>query len=433
MRKLWKRIGLVVVLVVLALFGVYRGLPHSSAYKLFPEYTRVHLEAGRSSLSHFRRDEAAPHFGILAYLGEPEAQFYYGTNYYHRHLPIWHDNFDGSGLRWLRLSAGKGYPVAQTFLGLFLQRWSRSEDDHREAFAYLSERAAAGEAIAQIAVGDAHARGLGVPVDAEEAVNWYWPHAEAGIPHAQTRMGDAHANGAGVAQDDAEAMRWYLLAADREYAHAPAAFNIGHMHALGRGVPANFEMAREWWWRAQDGGDIFHLTELVASPEDLGAGIMEEPGDPFAYIPTEADLELRRLGSAFEDFGMYLTPLGRDSRSMVHAAHVSGETDLDYRDNSHPIRFAPFTHDVALLSPELRLTYSLMHMAGIGVPQSFVQAQLWFNLALRDGFGNIELGFNSLSNFLTPNQRAAVATAYEEWNPLAELSSRGRERNWLSD
>ena len=431
MRKLWKRIGLVVVLIVLALFGVYRGLPHSSAYKLFPEYTRVQLEAGREELSHFRNEEAAPHFRALAYLGEPEAQFYHGAYYYHRHLPIWHDNFDGSGLRWLRLSAGKGYPVAQTFLGLFLQRWSRSDHDHREAFAYLSERAAAGEAIAQIAVGDAYARGLGVPVDAEEAVNWYRPHAEAGIPHAQTRMGDAHANGAGVPQDDPEAMRWYLLAADPPYAHAPAAFNIGHMYALGRGVPVDFEMAREWWWRAQAGGDIFHLRELVASPEDLGAGIMVG-GD---YIPTEAELESARLSYVLEDLGLGMG--GPDEvwerEYKVRRAHELGEIDLDQDIDGFRRNPTVAIGRYAISLPPVRLTYGLMHLDGMGVRQDMAQTQLWFNLALRDGFGNPELGFNSLAGFLTADQQASVATAYEEWDPFAVLSSHGLERNWMSD
>ena len=60
--------------------------------------------------------------------------------------------------------------------------------------------------------------------------------AAAGEPEALNALGNAYANGQGVPQNTAEALKCYKQAADRGF--APALFNLGMMHELGRGVAA---------------------------------------------------------------------------------------------------------------------------------------------------------------------------------------------------
>ena len=61
---------------------------------------------------------------------------------------------------------------------------------------------------------------------------------------AQFNLGVMHADGRGVLKDEAEAVRWYRLAADQ--GHAGAQFNLGVMHADGRGVLKDSVLAHMW-------------------------------------------------------------------------------------------------------------------------------------------------------------------------------------------
>ena len=65
--------------------------------------------------------------------------------------------------------------------------------------------------------------------------------AEAGDAKAELALGQAYESGRGVAADDAQAMQWYLKAAAQ--GDSVAANNIGIMYALGHGVSKDLEQA----------------------------------------------------------------------------------------------------------------------------------------------------------------------------------------------
>ena len=74
--------------------------------------------------------------------------------------------------------------------------------------------------------------------------------AEQGDPEALNALGNAYANEPGAAQNLAEAIALYQRAADRGLASAN--FNLGIMHELGRGVPANLANTFKFYLKAAE-------------------------------------------------------------------------------------------------------------------------------------------------------------------------------------
>ena len=117
-------------------------------------------------------------------------------------------------------------------------RNSRSEDPKKNSydadFLRLRARAEQGDANAQFDLGNAYAKGNGVPKDAVKAVFWFRKAAEHGIPEAQFNMGVAYAHGNGVTRDAAQAVSFFRKAAEQGFEHAQ--YNLGVIYIEGEGV-----------------------------------------------------------------------------------------------------------------------------------------------------------------------------------------------------
>ncbi|NJD06846.1 MAG: peptidase C14 caspase catalytic subunit p20 [Methylococcaceae bacterium] len=77
-------------------------------------------------------------------------------------------------------------------------------------------RAQAGDAAAQVYVGEIFEKGLGQAVDYGAAQQWYHKAAEQGNSQAQLNLGHLYEKGLGVAADSSTAMGWYRKAAGLE-------------------------------------------------------------------------------------------------------------------------------------------------------------------------------------------------------------------------
>jgi uncharacterized protein len=97
-----------------------------------------------------------------------------------------------SGILWLKMAAGQGYP---------------------DAVNYLREEAEKGSTGAQWVLSNMYAEGAGVLQDYEEAVKWYRRGAEKGHTGFQYKLGLSYAEGKGVPQDYVQAHKWFNLAA----------------------------------------------------------------------------------------------------------------------------------------------------------------------------------------------------------------------------
>ena len=104
-----------------------------------------------------------------------------------------------------------------------------------------------GSAMADFALGNEF-----VEKDPERAVEFYRSAAEYGLPEAQFNLGRMHALGKGVPQNHPEAVKWFRLSADQGF--PTAQYNLGVAYAKGRGVEKSHRSAYIWLTLAGIGG-----------------------------------------------------------------------------------------------------------------------------------------------------------------------------------
>lgn len=145
----------------------------------------------------------------------------------------------------LERSVEKGDPGARVDLGWILIRKESRLPDPDRAVALFREAAARGNVRAQYALGWAHAKGRGVPVDYAQAAEWYRVAATAGgDAEAQFALGDLYFHGLGVANDYGRAIDLYRAAAT--HGHPVAQYLMGVMYKEGWGVKRNLVEAYKW-------------------------------------------------------------------------------------------------------------------------------------------------------------------------------------------
>lgn len=106
------------------------------------------------------------------------------------------------------------------------------------------ERAAKGDADAQLALAMRYAEGDGVIKNDNEAAKWFERAAKQGQIEAQYRYGLALLEGRGVVQDYKAAFEWVQKTAQRGY--APAQYSLGELYRYGTGTAT--DKARAYLW-----------------------------------------------------------------------------------------------------------------------------------------------------------------------------------------
>jgi hypothetical protein len=181
----------------------------------------------------------------------------------------------------------------------------------RKQWDELKRQADAGDAEAQWEVGAWYEDGLTAPdgsvivrCDPRSAVRWYRRSAEAGNASAQINLGNCLSTGRGVRRDDAEALRWYKRALRQGDASAPN--NIATVHR-DRG---DERRAMLWFRRAIVCGDGDALVE-VGRRLYVGLGVRPDADEAVQFFRcairskniTEAGREeaMFCLGVAYHD------------------------------------------------------------------------------------------------------------------------------------
>ena len=77
--------------------------------------------------------------------------------------------------------------------------------------------------------------------------------AQEGNARAQYNLGWMHANGKGTAQDFKEAIKWYSQSA--EQGNVNAQYNLGNLYLRGQGAAQNDKLAFSWFIKAAEQGD----------------------------------------------------------------------------------------------------------------------------------------------------------------------------------
>jgi TPR repeat protein len=196
--------------------------------------------------------------------------------------------------------------------------------------------------------------------------------AEQGVADDQYALGFMYENGRGVPQDYAEAAKWYRKAADQGVAGAQ--YNLGIMYVRGQGVPQDYAEALTYVRRSANQG---------FAPAQFFLGFLYRSG--------------REL------YGPSVPP-------------------QDYAWALHWFRKAADQGNSSAMS-----NLGFMYRDGEGVPQDYVQAHVWYNLAVAaskpDQRDMIAAYRDELAAKMTPAQIAEAQRLAREWRPTSPTTT----------
>jgi TPR repeat protein len=101
-----------------------------------------------------------------------------------------------------------------------------------------------------------------------QAAFWFRKAAEQGNTYAQSELGQAYAKGEGVPQDYAQALIWLRKAADK--GDIDAEYGLGQLYLDGHGVAQDEVQAEFWLRKAADRGQGYAIRALAELPKRLG-------------------------------------------------------------------------------------------------------------------------------------------------------------------
>jgi len=251
----------------------------------------------------------------------------------------------GALVSWLQLNQAA---VAQLNLAADAYEQSDLPRDFSESIRQLRRAANGGSAAAQILLGHAYERGLGVPKDMSETARFY------------ARAAEAHASGSSSVSpapvNYTQALESYRRAA--EQGDVGAELYMGLMNDVGDDMPRNAVEAARWYRKAAAQG---------SASAECNLGLLYHNGDGMPKDSVEAAAWLQRAaerGSASAQYG-----LGR--------MYVQG--DGVAKDNA---RAAEWLEKAARQgNAPAQVELSAMYASGRGVQGNTAMAYMWINLA----------------------------------------------------
>ncbi len=232
-----------------------------------------------------------------------------------------------------------------------------------------------------------------------EAVSTLRPLAEAADVRAQLLLGQILRNPSNPERNVDEAYRWFKAAADQN--HAEGWFWLGMMHRLGESVPKNGEQAVQHWQTAAAAGSVSAQAALAQS---LMAG------DGIEKDATEAV----RWARAAAEKG---NPL---AQAVLAQAYLKGEGGL-VRSFAQFLRWSRMAANQGnRVSMEV---LAVSYHTGTGVPQDYVQAHMWANLAASRGSARATKLRDELAEKMTSSQIEEAQKAASRWRPTRVVTS----------
>ena len=290
----------------------------------------------------------------------------------------------------LRKAAEQGNTNAQKELGhKYLRGWGLPENGG-EAAKWYRRAAKQGDAEAQRELGYMYFFGKydGVPENDQEAARWFHKAAEQGDAKAQERLGHMYRRGVGVAEDKREAVKWYRKAAQQ--GHTKAQVHLGYMYANGEGVPEDYQEAEKWHRKAAEQAEDLDLLYLAVQYAN-GVGVPEDGWEAkrlFRLVakgghPVFAQAAQRELGNMYYA-GKYAVQFGKDNQEAVKWYRKAAEQG----------------------DAEAQERLGHMYANGEGVPEDYVKAYAWMNLAAAQGRNNAVKAKELLRSSMTTEQVA---------------------------
>ena len=221
--------------------------------------------------------------------------------------------------------------------------------------------------------------------DYKTAHRLWLPLAEQGDAKAQYNLGVMYSKGLGVPQDHKEAVRLYRLSA--EQGDADAQYNLGLMYDKGQGVLQDYKEAVRLFRLSAEQGNVYapNLIYQLAKknvPEALQFCIQKaKQGDEKAKAILY-DLSKKNVPEALQ----FLVKDAKDG--IDEAQNKLGE----------------------------------VYSQGLGLPQDYVSAHMWFNLSGSQGNKGAIRNRNKLERKMLPEQIVQAQEMARKWKPKQEKS-----------
>jgi TPR repeat protein len=269
---------------------------------------------------------------------------------------------EAEGLKWLRLAADKGQPLAEYFLG----------------HAYLG--------------------GLGMPKDSAQAVAYFKRAAGRGQANAMVSLAQLYHAGEEVERNPAEAAKWAKAAADKGDRDGQRIY--GGFLMAGRGVPQDFALAEQWLRKAADQGDPL-AKQMIA----VIANAKKADESPEA-LAKSVDFVRRAAGEGQASAQFQLSILYRNGDGVPKDSGIANDWEKKAAQQDHPEALT--SRGLRLVTgkdakPDIPEGVRLLHRAGAlghapaqrllgrlyqtgnGVRKDVVESLTWYDLSVRGG------------------------------------------------
>lgn len=220
------------------------------------------------------------------------------------------------------------------------------------------------------------------------------PLAEAGDAYAQVLLGRMYRDPRNPDRDPAEALGWFRRAADA--GSGEARYWIGLMQATGQGTEKDPAQAIESWRQSADAGYGPALGALAVAYAS-GVGIEKDMIEAVRWA---------RLGVQKNEM---------HSQAVLGRAYLLGAGGLP-RDTREFVRW---TRRAALQGERAaQASLGRAYLDGLGVPQDYVQAHMWLNLAAARGLGAAAKLREEIAGKMTAEQIAEAQKLARAWRAV---------------
>ncbi len=136
----------------------------------------------------------------------------------------------------------------------------------------LLAKANAGDATAQVQVGECYEDAKGVPSDGKQAAEWYRKAADQKSISGELHLAELYRDGDGKSfpRDMEQAAEWYRKAADQGDAGAQG--TLGMLYTLGQGV-AQSDVEAYFWLDLAAGVTSPNQAQYIANRQNVGTRI----------------------------------------------------------------------------------------------------------------------------------------------------------------
>ena len=204
--------------------------------------------------------------------------------------------------------------------------------------------------------------------------------AKDGDSALQYGVGYGYFYGYGFLQDYKKATFWFKKAA--EQGHPEAQYYLGQMYFNGTGVPQNTQKTKYWYTKAAEQGD-------AVSQFKLG----------FFYLLEEDFQDSQKAEKWFEEAAKQGNP---EHQYILGSIYHNGKAGLT-KDMKKVIYW--YTKAAKQGYAEAQYMMGNMLYEGVGIPQNYIYAYAWYNLAVSNGYEKAKKARDTfLSNTLTTEQ-----------------------------